>query len=609
MLVTVSVNHEKAAVYARLLTQLRALIAEQTDFLANISNFAALVFTTLPDLNWAGFYLLRGTDLVLGPFQGKPACSCIALGDGVCGTAALKRAAVLVPDVHAFPGHIVCDEASQSEIVVPVFKDGSLIGVLDMDSPMPSRFDDGRNGSADLPPAATAIGVRAPTLVTLAAALARAECSSRALVEECLARIEDIAGEGPRTFLHVDRDAALAQADAIDALRACGAAPSACAGIPISIKDLFDVTGQITRAGSVALMHQPPASVDASSIARLRQAGLVLIGRTNMTEFAFSGLGLNPHFGTPLNPWNRAGRHIPGGSSSGAAVSVADGMAHAALGTDTGGSCRIPAAFTGLVGFKPTARRVPRDGMIPLSSSLDSIGPIARSVSCCAWLDALLAGEPVPNAQEIAAARLRFAIPRTMVLDDLDRHVAAAFTGAIARLINAGAHIEEIDVPEFAELPLINAKGSLASAESYAWHRVLLPAHARTYDPRVLSRIEAGAAQSAADYIALLEARTRFIVRVNQRLTGFDAWLMPTVPVIAPRLSDLEPDTAYYRTNALVLRNSSIVNFLDGCAISIPIHAPGDPPVGLTLLNRHGQDRHLLACAAVTEQQLRTDIM
>jgi aspartyl-tRNA(Asn)/glutamyl-tRNA(Gln) amidotransferase subunit A len=243
--------------------------------------------------------------------------------------------------------------------------------------------------------------------------------------------------------------------------------------------------------------------------------------------------------------------------------------------------------------------------MIPLSSSLDSIGPIARSVGCCALLDALLAGEPLPDWEPLTHARLRFAIPRTVVLDNMDRHVAAAFASSTARLINAGIHIEELDAPEFAELPVINANGSLVSAESYAWHRAWLPAYASTYDPRVLSRIEAGAAQSAADYIGLLEARSRFIARVNQRIAGFDAWLMPTVPVIAPRLSDLALDAAYYRTNTLVLRNSAIVNFLDGCAISIPIHDPGTAPVGLTLFHRNGQDRHLFRCAAAAETLLQ----
>jgi aspartyl-tRNA(Asn)/glutamyl-tRNA(Gln) amidotransferase subunit A len=447
--------------------------------------------------------------------------------------------------------------------------------------------------------------VSAPTLASLAADLTRGVRTSRALVEECLTQIDVTTGEGARTFLHVEREGALAQADAMDALRACGAAPSAYAGIPISIKDLFDVTGQVTRAGSIALLHRAAATADAPSIARLRQAGFVLIGRTNMTEFAFSGLGVNPHYGTPLNPWNRAARHIPGGSSSGAAVSVADAMAHAAIGTDTGGSCRIPAAFTGLVGFKPSARRVPRNGMIPLSSSLDSIGPIARSVGCCAVLDALLSGESLQGAEDLAISRLRFAIPRTFVLDNMDRHVAAAFANATARITNSGAHIDEMDVPEFAEIPVINSKGTLVSAESYAWHRALLPAHASTYDPRVLSRIEAGAAQSAADYISLLQARTQFISRVNQRIAGFDALLMPTVPMIAPRLSDLELDAAYYRTNALVLRNSATVNFLDGCAISIPIQEAGQPPVGLTLFSRNGQDHHLLRCAAAAERLLR----
>jgi aspartyl-tRNA(Asn)/glutamyl-tRNA(Gln) amidotransferase subunit A len=445
-----------------------------------------------------------------------------------------------------------------------------------------------------------------PTLATLAADLAHGECTSRALVEACLARIEDPRGEGKRTFLQVDRDAALAQADAMDALRACGASPSPYAGIPISIKDLFDIAGQVTRAGSVALAERAPALADALCVARLRQAGFVLIGRTNMTEFAFSGLGLNPHYGTPLNPWNRTARHIPGGSSSGAAISVIDGMAHGAIGTDTGGSCRIPAAFTGLVGYKPTARRVPRQGMIPLSSSLDSVGPIARSVSCCAQLDALLANDALPDLHDISLSSLRFALPRTYVLENMDRYVSDDFHNAISRITAGGAHIEEIDVPEFAEIPSIHAKGTLASAESYAWHRPMLATLANTYDPHVLSRIQAGANQSAADYIDLLEARARFITQVNQRIADYDALIMPTVPVIAPRMVDLQFDGTYYRTNTLVLRNSAVVNLLDGCAISIPMHAPEQAPTGLSLVCRGNMDRRLFRCAAAVEHQLAT---
>jgi aspartyl-tRNA(Asn)/glutamyl-tRNA(Gln) amidotransferase subunit A len=446
---------------------------------------------------------------------------------------------------------------------------------------------------------AAATPAPAATLATLAADLAARRSSSRSLVEACLARIEDSAGEGRTTFLHVDRDAALAQADVVDALRSSGASRSQYAGIPLSIKDLFDVEGQITRAGSTVLSERAPALADAPSVARLRRAGFVLIGRTNMTEFAFSGLGLNPHYGTPRNPWQRSQGHVPGGSSSGAAVSVADGMAHAALGTDTGGSCRIPAAFTGLVGYKPTAHRVPLQGVVPLSPSLDSIGPIARSVACCALLDALLADEPAAVLDAGSLAGQHLAVPRTFVLADLDRHVAADFARALSRMSAAGARIDEIDVPEFAEIPAIHAKGTL-----FAWHRDLLAKHAAAYDPRVRARIQIGATQSAADYLGLVGARKAFIINVGRRIAGFDALVMPTVPVIPPRIAELAPDDAYFRINTLVLRNSTVINFLDGCAISIPIHEPGQAPVGLTLACRGDLDRQLLRCAAAAEAVL-----
>jgi aspartyl-tRNA(Asn)/glutamyl-tRNA(Gln) amidotransferase subunit A len=442
------------------------------------------------------------------------------------------------------------------------------------------------------------------TLSALAAALAHGERTSRALVEECLSRIEDPKGEGQRTFVQVDREAALAQADAMDALRACGAAPSPYAGNPISIKDVFDIAGQVTRAASLALKDRPAATTDAPCIARLRQAGFVFIGRTNMTEFAYSGLGLNPHFGTPLNPWHRERKHIPGGSSSGAAISVVDGMSHGALGTDTGGSTRIPAAFNGLVGYKPTQRRVPRLGMIPLSPSLDSVGPIARSVGCCAVLDALLASEPPPDVHDISLAPLRFALPRTFVLDSMDDGVANDFHNAVSKIAASGAHIEEIEVPEFAEIPAINAKGNLVAAESYAWHRSILATLASSYDPRVLSRIQAGEKQSAADYIDLLSARAQFIANVNQRIADYDALILPTVVVPPPRMIDLKFDGSYYRTNALVLRNCAVINFLDGCAISVPMHRTGEAPTGLMLASRAGSDRRLFRCAAAVEHGL-----
>jgi aspartyl-tRNA(Asn)/glutamyl-tRNA(Gln) amidotransferase subunit A len=445
----------------------------------------------------------------------------------------------------------------------------------------------------------------APTLAALSADLAAGRTSSRSLLEACLARIEAPCGDGRTTFLHFDRRAALAQADAMDLLRSSGAAPSRYAGIPISIKDLFDIAGQVTRAGSTVLANRPPASEDAESVARLRRAGFVLIGRTNMSEFAFSGLGLNPHYGTPRNPWERAEGYVCGGSSCGAAASVADGMAHAALGTDTGGSCRIPAAFTGLVGYKPTARRVPLEGAIPLSSSLDSIGPIARSVACCAALDALLANDSPPDLAHCTLSGQRFAVPRTFVLDDMDAQVAAHFSRSLSRISAAGARIDEIDIPELAEIPSINSKGGLPAAESFAWHRGLLEAHANEYDPRVLTRIQRGAIQTAVDYIALLAARRTLIAAVERRIAPFEALLMPTTPLTPPRIAALETDDAFFKVNALVLRNPAVVNLLDGCAISIPNHDDGEPPTGLMLACRGGLDRQLFRCAAAAERVVR----
>src|ERR1700742_2884344 len=255
------------------------------------------------------------------------------------------------------------------------------------------------------------------TLASLADDLEAGRTTARKLVDECIARIADPAGEGQRVFIHVDKDAAIEAAEAMDRLRKAKAAPSRFAGIPVSIKDLFDIKGQVTRAGSRALDDSPPAQADAPVVARLRRAGFIVIGRTNMTEFAYSGIGINPHYGTPKSAWQRGTGHVPGGSSSGAAVSVADRMAYGALGTDTGGSSRIPRAFNGIVGFKPTQRRVPLDGGVPLSSTLDSFGPLANSTQCCATLDAVLADELPPAITPRPIKGMRLAVPMTVALD------------------------------------------------------------------------------------------------------------------------------------------------------------------------------------------------
>jgi aspartyl-tRNA(Asn)/glutamyl-tRNA(Gln) amidotransferase subunit A len=425
---------------------------------------------------------------------------------------------------------------------------------------------------------------------------------SRALVEQCLARIGDPAGEGARVFLKVHGEQALAAADYYDQLRARGSAPSPYAGIPVSIKDLFDITGDVTTAGSTVLRDAAPARHDAPAVARLRAAGFIPIGRANMTEFAFSGLGINPHYDTPRNPYDRKAGRVPGGSSAGAPVSITDGMAFGALGTDTGGSCRIPAALCGVVGFKPTAHRVPTAGAFPLSTSLDSIGPLAATVDCCAVLDAVLAGEPVSDLPPFPLEGLRMAVPQTMVLDGLEPAVARAFESALAALRKAGARIVDIPLRELDELPKINAKGGLSAAESWAIHRALIAKAEKMYDPRVLVRILRGQEQDAADYIDLVNARVDYIRRMAIVTAPYDALVMPTTPLVAPRIADLAADDAYRHANAAMLRNPSIANFLDRCSISLPCHRAGDAPVGLMLIAEHDADRKLLSIAAAIEK-------
>ena len=438
----------------------------------------------------------------------------------------------------------------------------------------------------------------------LAQALAEGRTTSRDLVEESLARIADPAGEGSRTFIKLQAAQARAMADAMDGLRKAGRAPGRFAGIPIALKDLFDIAGEPTPAGSAVLADAPPAAANAPVVARMLAAGFVPMGRVNMTEFAFSGLGINPHYGTPTSPWDRASRRIPGGSSSGTAVAVADGMAAAGLGTDTGGSCRIPAAFCGVVGYKPTARRVPITGVLPLAPSLDSVGPLAPSVACCAAIDAILAGQAPDVPPPATLARLRLAVPENIVLDGMDDTVAAAFDRALATLSAAGAHIVRVRFPSFDLIGPANVKGGFAASEAYAWHRALLAEKGAGYDPRIRVRIQRGEGMSAADYLDLVAARARIVAQADAETGGYDALLMPTVPVVAPRIADLEDEREYNRLNLLILRNTAIGNFLDRCSISVPCHRAGEAPVGLMLMGETMGDRRLFAIAAAVEAAL-----
>ena len=437
------------------------------------------------------------------------------------------------------------------------------------------------------------------TIRELAADLAAGRITSVELTQRMLARAEAHRAQGGHAYVSLDGEQALMEARASDAARAAGIVASSLAGVPISVKDLFDVKGQVSSAASLALADAPPADADAGAVARLRAAGAILLGRTNMSEFAFSGLGLNPHYGTPRNPYDRA--RVAGGSTSGGAVTVALAMAAGALGTDTGGSIRIPSAFCGLTGFKPTAASVSLAGTVPLSRSLDSAGPIAHSVDCCAILYAALSDHAIPDGAP-ALKGLRFGFTIDYVGTHLEQQVQRAFERVLDTLRAAGAQVEQFDFPELLELPTINGGGGLVAAEAWHWHRLLLEEKGAQYDQRVAARIRRGQQQGAADYIDLLDARARLIAIAEQRLAPFDAWLMPSVAILAPEVAPLEVDDAtFFATNGLVLRNASVINFLDGCALSLPCHADGELPVGLGICGLAGADERVLQIGRAVE--------
>ena len=434
-----------------------------------------------------------------------------------------------------------------------------------------------------------------PDLCATRDAIRRGESTALREMEDCLARA--VATVNGHSYLRLDADAALLQARA--------AKPSgALAGLAVSIKDLFDIEGQTTKAGSTVLADASVATRDATAVARLQAAGGILAGRTNMVEFAFSGVGWNPHYGTPANPCDTGMARIPGGSSSGAAVSVATGAAFIGLGSDTGGSIRIPAALCGIVGFKSTARLVPSDGALPLSTTMDTVCALSRSVR-----DAVVAHE-VLAARTVAIdgrplSGYRFAVVDTTMQDGLDATVARAFERSLAALRAAGARIETLAMRELAELAAIQATGGFSAAEAYAWHRELLKRKRSEYDPRVALRIERGASMGAADYIRLHHERREWIGRMEQHLASCDAVLSPTVPIVAPSIASVaSDDTEFFRVNGLLLRNTSAVNMLDGCAISIPCHTAGELPVGLMLWHAALRDNTILSAALQCETVL-----
>jgi len=402
-------------------------------------------------------------------------------------------------------------------------------------------------------------------------------------------------------------DSALAQAEAMDLQHQAGLPLPPLAGLSISIKDLFDVAGWPSTAASRAMLPAMPAALDCPAVARLRRAGAALLGHCNMSEFAFSGVGINPHYGTPINPATLKldpTPRIPGGSTSGGAVSVAAGAAWATLGSDTGGSIRIPAALQGLVGFKNTQRLTPNEGSIPLSQSLDTTCAITLSVRDAVLMHEILSDRKVLLTHRPLRAR-RFAVVKELMQDGMDTTVSTAFERTLALMSDSGAQIETISVAPLLELPSLLAHGSLPAAESWAWHRQRLSEREADYDPRVARRIRLGEPMSAADYIAVLNGRQAWIERMQAVLQDFDAVLSPTVPIVAPVIAPLlTSDEQFFSVNALLLRNTAIVNMLDGCAISIPCHHDNEMPVGLMIWSSSLNDDTVLDAALQIEAAL-----
>ena len=409
-----------------------------------------------------------------------------------------------------------------------------------------------------------------------------------------IARLLDIGeAEAGAIFTRFDAAKIMAEAEALDADAERRDAP--LAGLLVAIKDLFDEAGEVTTAGSTQLGSAAPAKADATVIARLRAAGAICFGRTNMSEFAYSGVGLNPHFGTPGNSHDP--ERIPGGSTSGGAIAVAYGIADAALGSDTGGSIRIPAAFNALAGFKPTQAAVPLTGAFPLSGTYDSLGPIAPDIATCAALHAVLSASERPQAPLPQPEKLRLGVFRNFVTDGMDARVAADFEAALEALSAAGVTLEDVEFPQLAEAGTVNRL--IVAEEALAIHKNYLGDLETTGDPRVLKRIRAAESFAPGEVDSARAKRQEAIAAFADLAARYDAFLAPTVPIVAPTIVEAEAD--FDRLNALILRNPSTINFLDGCAATVPMHEAGELPTGLMIVGAGGADWRILAIAETLE--------
>ena len=448
---------------------------------------------------------------------------------------------------------------------------------------------------------------RGKNIAQLSVLIQSGHLDPRTLAEETLDMIRE--EDDQAIFVGLTAARAMAEAEAaskrIREGRSCGVLD----GIPVAWKDLFDLEGMATTAGSTVLAENAATSRDADVVKALQQAGMVSLGRTNMSEFAFSGLGINPHYGTPRNPASTDGHRLPGGSSSGAGVAVAAGLVPVAIGTDTGGSVRIPAAFNGVVGYKASRGRYSMRGVYPLAKSLDSLGPLTRTVQDAVWVDAAMRGRTVADLQSASLSGLSLVVPETVFFDGIEAGVAAAFEQAVERLARAGASVRRQAFPVFSELfDLIKEKGALVTAEAFALHKARLEGvDATRMDPRVVARTRLGANISMPDYIAILEARERMTAAFSGMIGRDELLVSPTLPHVAAKVAPLlQDDDAFLAMNAKTLRNTQIGNFLDHCGVSIPCGVgEAGMPVGLLLSGLHGADDRVLGVAMAAEKIVR----
>ena len=450
--------------------------------------------------------------------------------------------------------------------------------------------------------------------LALGAGIESGTIDPRALTELFLERIE--AADGDRAiYLRLTAGRARAEADAAHRRAQTGLRRSPLDGVPISWKDLYDSAGDVTGHGTPALADRIPAR-DATVLARATRAGLVCLGKTNQTEFAFSILGLNPKLGTPPNPFDETVNRLPGGSSSGAAVSLSRGLAAAAIGSDTGGSVRVPAAWNGLVGLKTSFGLLPLDGVLGLSTSMDTVGPLTHDVADAAALFAILDGRfgagnrPAPDLAGADLSRAHFALPATLVWNSLDPGVEAASRGAVERLRAAGGTIDETPVPEFDEAAaLVDHLGPYHAAECHAlWYDVIESRPELVYTP-IRERIRSGAEMSATDAARVKQGLGEIAGRLHARIRRHGVLVMPTVAVSPPPIADLEAEIEVYRAaNVASLRNTRLANYLACCALTLPCGRDGNGvPVGLMLMAPPGDEERLLRLGRAIEPVLAGD--